>query len=129
MKTDIFAKTILQCVDNRCDEWAIKVKGRIEYYSGGDLHVADCVYHQVCSSHFRCGREVHLQFRTGPDPKRRKSGRPRNEDQEQAFSKMCAYLEMNDEEQLTVSDLRCQMKECLHKADSLPMVINTSISN
>ena len=119
VKTDIIAKTILQRGDNRHDEWSLKVKGRIEYYHG-DLHAADCVYHQVCSSHFRCGRDVPLQFRTDPDPKRRKSGRPKDEDQEQAFSKMCAYLAMNDEEQLTVSDLKCKMKEYLYKANSIP---------
>ena len=119
VKTEIFAKTILQCCESRCDEWSFKVKGRIEYYHG-DLHAADCVYHNVCSSHFRCGRDVPLQFLTQPDPKRRKSGRPKDEDQEQAFSRMCAYLEMNDEEQLTVSDLRCKMKEYLSMADSLP---------
>ena len=119
VKTDIFAKTILQCCESRCDEWSFKVKGRIEYYDG-DLHAADCVYHNVCSSHFRCGRDVPLQFLTEPDPKRRRSGRPKDEDQEQAFSKMCAYLEMNDEEQLTVSGLGCKMKEYLSMAESLP---------
>lgn len=45
---------------------------------------------------------------------------PKNEDQEQAFSKMCAYLEANDEEQLTVSDLQSKMKEYLCEVDSLP---------
>ncbi|KAK4307098.1 hypothetical protein Pmani_021115 [Petrolisthes manimaculis] len=112
VKTDNFAKTILQCCDNRRDEWSFKIKGRIKYYHG-DLHAADCVYHHLCSSHFRCGRDIPLQFRTDPDLKRRKSGRPKDEDQDQAFLKMCAYLEMNDEEQLTVSDLRCKMKEYL----------------
>lgn len=48
VKTDIFAKTILQCCESRCDEWSFKVKGRIEYYHG-DLHAADCVYHNVCT--------------------------------------------------------------------------------
>ena len=119
VKTDNFTKTILQCCDNRCDDWSLKVKGRIEFYSG-DLHAADCVYHQSCSSHFRCGRDVPLHFQSSHESKRRKSGRPKDEEQEQAFSKMCAYLDANDEEQLTVSDLMFKMKEYMSNADSLP---------
>ena len=33
---------------------------------------------------------------------------------------MCTYLEINDEEQLTISDLRSKMKEFLTDKDSLP---------
>ena len=92
VKTDNFAKSILQSCDKRNDEWSLKVKCRIEYYRS-DLHAADCVYHNACSTHFRCDRDVPTQFQPDCQPKRRKAGRPKNEDQEQAFSKMCAYFE------------------------------------
>ena len=95
------------------------MKGRIEYY-GGDLHAADCLYHHSCSVNFRYGFNVPLQYGRVPEAKRRKSGRPKDEEQDQAFLKMCSHLEQNDEEQLTISDLRSKMKEFLANDDCLP---------
>ena len=88
------------------------VKGRIEYFCG-DLHAADCIYHHSCSTNLRIDRDVPQQYCSCPPRKRRKSGRPRNQDQEQAFLEMCFYLGANDEEQLTISDLCKKMKEFL----------------
>ena len=119
VKTDNFVKTILECCDDRSDNWSFIVKGRIEYY-GCDLHAADCLYHHSCSGNFRSGRDIPLQFQSGPEVKRKKSGRPKNQDQEQAFLKMCSYLEMNDEEQLSISDLSNKMKEFLTEEDAVP---------
>ena len=119
VKTDSFTQTILECCDGRCDDWSFTVKGQIEYY-GGDLHAAGCLYHYSCSGNFRSGRDIPLQFQSGPEVKRQKSGRPKDEDQEQAFSKMCSYLDSNDEEQLTITDLRGKMQEFLTGKDSLP---------
>ena len=119
VKTDDFAKTILECCENRSDDWSFTVKGRIECY-GGDLHAADCIYHHQCSVHFRTGRDVPVHFRSGPDSTSRKSGRPIDSDQEQAFSRMCSYLEMNDEEQMTALYLRGKMEEFLMDENSLP---------
>ena len=39
----------------------------------------------------------------------KKPRRPQNKDQQQAFLRVCAYLEDNDEEQLTISDLAHRM--------------------
>lgn len=80
VKTDTFVKTILECCDSRSDEWAFTVRGRIEYY-GCDLHAADCIYHHSCSGNFRSGLCTPLQFQNVQEAKRRKSGRPKNEDQ------------------------------------------------
>ena len=118
VQTDSFAKTILQCCGDRTDDWGFAVKGRIEYY-GGDLHAADCVYHHSCYGNFRSGLDIPQKFRDEPKAQRRKSGRPKDEDREQAFSKMCSYLEANDEEQLTISALGDKMKEFLCGEDSL----------
>nr|XP_055038535.1 uncharacterized protein LOC129426304 [Misgurnus anguillicaudatus] len=119
VKTDTLAKSVLECCDNRADQWAFTVKGRIKYY-GSDLHAADCVYHHLCSSSFRNGYNIPIQFQKDPEAKRRKSGRPKNEDQEQAFMKVCFYLESNDEEQLTITHLRDKIKESLTHPDSEP---------
>lgn len=119
VKTDNFTRSILQCCDDRSDDWSLTVKSRIEFFAG-DLHAADCVYHHTCSSHFRCGRGIPLQFQKDPETKRRKSGKPLDEEREQAFTKMCLYLEANDDEQLTISDLVCKMNEFLNDVDSIP---------
>ena len=52
--------------------------------------------------------------------KRRKSGRPMNEDQQQAFLRVCAYLEANDEEQITITDLVYKMRDYLLDETSVP---------
>ncbi|KAG7161135.1 hypothetical protein Hamer_G004782 [Homarus americanus] len=119
VKTDTFVQTILECCDSRSDEWAFTVKGRIEYY-GCDLHAADCIYHRSCSGNFRSGLSIPLHFQNVPEAKRRKSGRSKNEDQEQAFMNVSSYLENNDEEQLTISHLREKMKEFLTNTHSEP---------
>ncbi|KAG1683688.1 Protein eyes shut [Nymphon striatum] len=76
--------------------------------------------HHSCSINFRTDRDVPQQYRSCPLRKQRKSGRPRNQDQEQAFLEMCFYLEANDEEQLTISDLGNKMKEFLTDKESTP---------
>ena len=119
VKTYAFANTILECCDSRFDNWSLAVKGRIEYYCG-DLHAADCLYHHSCSGNFRSGLDIPLQLRDGPERKRKKTGRPKNQDQEQAFSKMCHFFESYDEEKLTISDLSGKMSEFLTDKDSLP---------
>ena len=59
------------------------------------------------------------QYHSCPPRKRGKSGRPRNQNQEQAFLEMCFYLEANDEEQFTISDLGNKMKEFLTDEESI----------
>ena len=119
VRTNMFVKTILEVCESRSDDWGLTVKGRIEYYLH-DLHAADGLYHHSCSGNFRSFLGVPLQFQTAPEAKRRKVGRPKNDDKEEAFQKMCSYLELNDEEQLTVSSLRDTMKGFLFSPDSAP---------
>lgn len=119
VKTDCFADTILSICKIRADEWAFTVQGRIEYY-GGDLHAADCLYHRSCDIHFRTFRDIPMQHRSGPSENKlsRKLGRPRDTDQEEAFLRMCAFFEDNDEEQLSITDLANKMEEYLHESES-----------
>ena len=91
------------------DHWGLTVKGRIEYYLR-DLHAADGLYHHSCSGNFWSFKSVHIEFQNALDAKRRNSGHPTDEDKHEAFKKMCAYLELNSEEQLTVTSLRLIMK-------------------
>ena len=69
---------------------------------------------------FRTGYDLPHQFRdesSGSHERRRKCGRPKDAAQEQAFLRMCGFLEMNDEEQLTILDLQEKMKEFLNNDD------------
>ena len=111
VKTDDFVRTILVHCKTRADEWAIAVEGRIAYF-GGDLHAFDCVYHKSCNVNFRTMLDIPKKFRPVDSTKRRKIGRPRDSDQDEAFEKVCTFLEENDEEQLTISDLAAKMGEC-----------------
>ena len=117
VKTDAFVQTILVNCKTRGDKWAIAVQGRIEYF-GGDLHAADCVYHQSCNVNFRTMRGIPRQFTSVESAKRRKSRRPKDSDQDEAFERVCVFLEENDEEQLTISDLVAKMGEYLRDSKS-----------
>lgn len=119
VRTDTFVAKILAQCEKRTDEWASAVKGRIEYFCR-DLHAADSLYHHSCDINFRTGREVPMHHRAGSSSKQRKVGHPKNSDQEQAFLRMCYYLEENDEEQLTITHLASKMGEYLENTDSTP---------
>ena len=99
VKTDVFPQTVLSHCEERSNDWSFTVKGRIAYFAK-DLHAAECIYHQQCSVNFRSGRDISEQFRTEPVTKCKKPRRPQNKDQQQAFLRVCGYLEDNDEEQL-----------------------------
>jgi len=63
---------------------------------------------------------VPLEFQNAPDVKRRKFGRPKDEDKYEAFQNMCAYLEQNNDEQLTVTSSSLIMKGYPCNPDSEP---------
>lgn len=105
VKTGSFMETMLSHCEDRSDDWAFTVRGRIEYF-GKDLHAADCVYHRSRDMNFRTKRAIPLQYKDGPfEKKPRNAGRPKDSDQEQPFVRMCSFLEENDEEQLPMDDL------------------------
>ena len=70
-----FQKIVLQICIERSDTWSTIVKGRIEYVN--DLP-ATTIYHHLCSSNFRNGKEIPQQFMTNSvkAPKQKKWGRP-----------------------------------------------------
>ena len=108
-----------QICKERNDEWSEIVLGRVEYAQ--DLHAADAVYHQACSVNFRTGKQVPLQHcsddGSDKDTKRPRQGRPVDTGKATAFLKVVKFLEENDEEQVTITDLVNKMQEYLQGSE------------
>jgi hypothetical protein len=111
VQTDTFAHSIMACCKQRQDEWSHIVRGRLEYL-GLDLQAANCVYHNSCSVNFRTGNLIPKLYACNENPsvKKRRSGRPENELQKDAFRKICAHLDAHNDEQVTVGDLMSLME-------------------
>ncbi|CAC5362575.1 unnamed protein product [Mytilus coruscus] len=76
VRTEDFQTTVDTICNERGDEWATQVKGRLE--CARDFHAADAIYHQSCSVNFRTNKHVPQAF--SPPAKRRKlcnRGRPK----------------------------------------------------
>ena len=110
--------TILKICSERNDEWSEAVSARL--MNVHDLPAADAVYHQTCNVNFRTNRQLPQLYETDelPAAKKRKVGRPQNEEKKQAFVKVAKFLEDNDDEQITVGDLVEKMEEYLNNTDS-----------
>ena len=121
VKTHNSTSTFMSYCWKRKNEWASIVKSRIEYY-GTDLYAANSIYYHSCRNNFRngCDIPIHVQEKSVTDAKRKKSGRPKDDDKDQAFERMCKYLEINCEEQLTVTFLEEKMKGFILHEDSDP---------
>ena len=63
-------------------------------------------------------RKMPRQFTSSESTKRRKSGRPKDSNQDKAYESVFEFLEENDEEQLTISDLVTKMGEYLRGSKS-----------
>lgn len=106
---------VLKECESRGDEWADAVRARIQ--SVHDLPAADAMYHHVCSTNFRKKQSMPSRFTSDqPQIKKRKSGRPVDPHVNGTFLKVVQYLEENDDEQVTVSDLTDKMEECLDES-------------
>ena len=60
-----------------------------------------------------------MNYSDPPPNKRKKPGRPKDTDQEQAFERMCLFFEENDEEGFTISQLSEKMKGYLQDQISM----------
>ena len=106
--------TILKICSERNDEWSEAVSAWL--MNVHDLPAAD----QTCNVNFRTNRQLPQLYETDelPAAKKRKVGRPQNEEKKQAFVKVAKFLEDNDDEQITVGDLVEKMEEYLNNTNS-----------
>jgi len=114
---DIFKVTTLDmkgtrmatCSERR-DAWSEVVQTRIMHVH--DLPAADAAYHQKCSVNFRTGKQILNMFVTDePRQKKKRVGRPQDEEKTDAFVKVAKFLQENDDKQITVGDLIALMSD------------------
>ena len=99
-KSDKITESMLRLCNERHDDWAFEVKGRL--LTCGDLHAVDAVYHSNCHRKFsRTG------FGSGTEAS---VGRSADCDMSSAFNVLCSTLESCDNEVYTVSELIELMK-------------------
>ena len=99
-----FEKKVLEVCDKRNDAVAISVKGRIRFAT--DLHAAHAVYHTACDSSFRKGKNLPKKYSNNENLPSSGLGRPILSDRENVFQQMIEHLFANDEEQITLNDLK-----------------------
>ena len=121
VRTKDFEDSLIEVCNLRKDEWAETVLGRVA--SVNDLHAADAVYHQQCSSNFRTGKQLP---KSSDIPKEHSSskyvkvGRPNSSERNEAFLKVVNYLEENSDEPISVKDLVCLMSDFLKQSEEEP---------
>ena len=104
--------TVLTVCQERNDSWAHSVLARI--LSAHDLHAADAIYHKACDINFHRVRQIPTGFRKEKlCTKKVKLGRPEELDRTEAFLEVAKFLEENDDEQITISDLISQIEVIL----------------
>jgi len=102
--TTEFQKTVEQIHNESNDGWAIEIKERIEF--ARDLHAA---YHKACSTNFRTNRGIPQMF-SPPKMDTDKCSRGRPSNTYRYFLEVTKYLEENDDEQVTISQLLERMQ-------------------
>ena len=96
--------TILAICSERRDAWSDAVQTPIMHIH--DLPAADAMYHQTCSVNFCTGKQIPKVFVTEePAHKKKRLGRPQDEEKMDAFLRVAKFLQDNDDEQITVNDL------------------------
>lgn len=115
MRTQDFQDSVAQICKERNDEWSEIVLDRLEYAQ--ELHATDAVYHQSCSVNFHTGKQVPRQHcsdnSTDKGSKCPRQGRPVNFAKAAAFPRFAQFLEENDKEQITITDLINKMQDYL----------------
>ena len=99
-----FDKKILEVCDKRNDALAISVKGRIIFTT--DLHAAVAVYHTAYDSSFTAGKNFPKKYSENENLASPGLERPVVSDGEKVFQQMIEYVCLNDEEQITLNDLK-----------------------
>ena len=123
-KGDVFKVTTLDMKDTimatcseRRDAWSEVVQTRVMHVH--DLPAADAMYHQKCSVNFRTGKQISKMFVTDEPPQKKKRvGRPQDEEKTDAFVKIAKFLQENVDEQITVGDLIALMSDYMADSES-----------
>ena len=102
---------MLKICNDRQDEWAFEVRGRI--LTWGDLHAADAVYHH------KCYRNFSRQQLSGEGSCNRRAGRPIAQSVSDAFESVCELLERSDCELYSISDLVDKMACVCNEPDKV----------
>ena len=116
VRTLDFDKRIEKNIISRGDEWASEVKSRI-CLAVADLHASDVIYHRICYTNFKTGKEKPQLYSDETSIKKRKSGRPIETKKYKAFLKVIEYLQNNDDENFTVADLVSMMKQYMSEEE------------
>ena len=104
--------TLLTVCQERNDSWAHGILARIS--SAHDLHAADAIYHKACDINFYTMRQIPTGFRKEKLwAKKVKLGHPEELDRIEAFLEVAKFLEENDDEQITISNLISKMEVIL----------------
>ena len=111
IKTFECERSLLHKCAERGDRWGQLVESRIQTVN--DFHAADAVYHQQCSVNFQTHKNIPTKCMTGTRQPAPRKGCPVSEAQTAAFLKVARYLQDNDDEQITFTDLRQKMHQCL----------------
>lgn len=111
VRTTKFSDELKKICQNRNDNWAHEVLARIEYAQ--DLFAWDTLYHHQCDSNFRRGMTIPMDFSNEPPAK---VGRKLDEIRDAAFQKVISYLEENDDEQITLTEL-CDLMDMYLKEE------------
>lgn len=94
-KSDEITRSMLSLCDDRNDDWAFEVKGRL--LTCGDLHAADAVYHARCRRKFsKLGSSCSVDV---------VAGRSVDCDMSAVFDVLCETLECADSELYTIQEL------------------------
>ena len=72
VRTLDFQTTLNRICEERRDGWAEEVHSRISFSQ--DLIAAGAIYHRVCSTNFRTGKQVRLSHQTNGSNDKRKAG-------------------------------------------------------
>ena len=102
-----FKDSVLNCINNIDDEWGKSVAVRIQHHL--DLVAAEAKYHRDCAQAFFKRSE------------RSSIGKPKNEAQEEAFRKLCDFLDQNDESQYSLVDILEKMESFLEGEEGYTM--------
>ena len=109
--------TLLDKCAERQDEWASRVQGILSFVP--DLHSADAVYHHRCRTNFLTGKKDFPGIFHDTDSKKRGRpqkgsstvnkkgpGRPKNNEQQQAFELVVAELESDTSKQWSLVEVQ-----------------------